>query len=54
MSGHRLAGPTKRNTVRTTFAEALAAYSSYMEFPYAIRCRRADAPGEERVRLSEG
>ena len=43
----------ERNRVRTAFAEAFAAYSAYKEFPYAIRRRRADAPGNERVRLSE-
>jgi hypothetical protein len=43
----------ERNRQRTAFAEAFAAYSAYKEFPYAIRRRRADAPGEERVRLSE-
>jgi metal-dependent amidase/aminoacylase/carboxypeptidase family protein len=43
----------ERNRVRTAFAEAFAAYSTYKEFPYAIRRRRADVPGEERGRLSE-
>ncbi len=43
----------ERNRLRTTFAAAFAAYSAYKEFPYAIRRRRADIPGEERIRLSE-
>jgi hypothetical protein len=43
----------ERNRLRTSFADAFAAYSAYKEFPYAIRRRRADTPGEERVRLSE-
>ena len=43
----------ERSRLRATFAAAFAAYSAYKEFPYAIRRRRADAPGEERVRLSE-
>lgn len=43
----------ERNRIRTAFAEAFAAYTAYKEFPYAIRRRRADTPGEERIRLSE-
>jgi hypothetical protein len=43
----------ERNRVRAAFADAFAAYSAYKEVPYAIRRRRADAPDEERVRLSE-
>lgn len=43
----------ERNRLRISFAEAFAAYTAYKELPYAIRRRRADAPGEERVRLSE-
>ncbi len=43
----------ERARVRTVFAEAFEAVSAYKEFPYAIRRRRADAPAEERVRLSE-
>jgi DNA-binding FadR family transcriptional regulator len=42
----------ERDRVRTAFAGAFAAYAAYKEVPYAIR-RRADAPAEERVRLSE-
>jgi hypothetical protein len=38
---------------RELYARGLAATLAYREFPYAIRRRRADAPGEERVRLSE-
>jgi hypothetical protein len=38
---------------REIFAQALAAVVAYQEFPYAIRRRRNDQPGEERVRLSE-
>jgi hypothetical protein len=38
---------------RGSYAQALAASVAYREFPYAIRRRRHDAPGEERVRLSE-
>lgn len=43
----------ERARVRTAFAEAFQACAEYREFPYAIRRRRADQPGEERVRLSE-
>jgi hypothetical protein len=43
----------EQNRIRTTFAEAFAVYTAYKEFPYAIRRRRADTPGEERIRLSE-
>jgi len=42
----------ERSRLRTSFAEAYAAYAAYKEFPYAIH-RRAGASGEERVRLSE-
>lgn len=38
---------------RGSYAQALAACVSYREFPYAIRRRRDDVPGEERIRLSE-
>lgn len=43
----------ERNRARSSFADAFAAYSAYKELPYAIRRRRADIPGEERIRLSE-
>lgn len=43
----------ERNRLRTSFAEAFAAYTAYKEFPYAIRRRRADQPADERIRLSE-
>ena len=43
----------ERARVRTTLAEAYQAYADYKEFPYAIRRRRDDQDGEERVRLSE-
>ena len=43
----------ERSRVRSTLAEAYQAYADYKEFPYAIRRRRADQLGEERVRLSE-
>jgi hypothetical protein len=43
----------ERDRVRTAFANAFAAHSTYAELPYAIRRRRADTPSEERVRLSE-
>lgn len=43
----------ERDRVRAAFADAFAAYAAYKEMPYAIRRRRADAPAEERVRLSE-
>jgi hypothetical protein len=42
-----------RSRRRELYARGLAATLAYREFPYAIRRRRADAPGEERVRLSE-
>jgi hypothetical protein len=38
---------------RELYARGLAATLAYREFPYAIRRRRADVHGEERVRLSE-
>jgi hypothetical protein len=43
----------ERARVRTLLAEAFQAYADYKEFPYAVRRRDADRPGEERVRLSE-
>lgn len=43
----------ERSRVRSTLAEAYQAYADYKEFPYAVRRRRADQPGEERIRLSE-
>ena len=43
----------ERARVRTTLAEAYQAYADYKEFPYAIRRRRDDQDGEERIRLSE-
>jgi uncharacterized protein HemX len=43
----------ERARVRTMLAETYAAYAQYKEFPFAVRRRRADQPGEERVRLSE-
>lgn len=43
----------ERARVRTTLAEAYQAYADYKEFPYAIRRRRDDQPGQERIRLSE-
>lgn len=39
--------------VRVMLAEAFQAVAEYKEFPYAIRRRRHDAAGDERVRLSE-
>jgi hypothetical protein len=39
--------------VRDMHAEAYKVVAEYREFPYAIRRRNEDAPGEERVRLSE-
>jgi hypothetical protein len=42
-----------RQRRRESYAKALTAGVAYREFPYAIRRRRDDAPGEERVRLSE-
>ncbi|THV41164.1 hypothetical protein [Glycomyces buryatensis] len=43
----------ERDRIRTVFAEAFAAYTEYREYPYAIRRRNADSPGEERIRISE-
>lgn len=43
----------ERSRVRTVFAEAFAAYAAYKEYPYVIRRRNAEKPGEERVRISE-
>jgi hypothetical protein len=43
----------ERSRVRTVFAEAFSAYAEYREYPYVIRRRNIDKPGEERVRISE-
>lgn len=43
----------ERARLRRTFAEAFEVVVSYKEMPYAIRRRRRDEPGAERVRLSE-
>ena len=43
----------ERSRVRTVFAEAFAAYAEYKEYPYVIRRRNIEKPGEERVRISE-
>lgn len=43
----------ERSRVRTVFAEAFAAYTQYKEYPYVIRRRNIEKPGEERVRISE-
>jgi hypothetical protein len=43
----------ERARLRSTFAEASESVVRYKEIPYAIRRRRSDAPGAERVRLSE-
>jgi len=43
----------ERARVRNTFAEAFQAHADYKEFPYAVRRRDPERPGEERVRLSE-
>lgn len=42
-----------RSRMRTVFAEAFAAYAEYKEYPYVIRRRNSEKPGEERVRISE-
>lgn len=47
---HRL---DERARVRAAFADAFRACAEYKEMPYAVRRRRADQPGDERVRLSE-
>lgn len=39
--------------VGAAFAEAFSAYTAYKEYPYVIRRRNAEKPGEERVRISE-
>lgn len=46
---------TDDNVLRTReqFASAFQVVSEYKELPYAIRRRRSDVPGEERVRISE-
>jgi len=43
----------RRDRKRQLFAEAYQWYAAYKEFPYAIRRRRGEDPGAERVRLSE-
>jgi hypothetical protein len=43
----------ERDRKQETFAAAFEACIEYSEMPYAIRRRRTDAAGEERVRLSE-
>lgn len=50
---NRRAQEIERNRLRECFAEAFAVYTSYKEFPYAIRRRRADQLADERTRLSE-
>ena len=37
---------------REIFSKAFVAIQEYKEFPYVIRRRRADAPEEERIRIS--
>lgn len=37
---------------REMYANAYAAYTSYREFPYVVRRRRADQPADERQRIS--
>ncbi|WP_205326635.1 hypothetical protein [Glycomyces sp. YM15] len=51
--GWRKSRTEERDRVRTVFAEAFAAYTEYREYPYVIRRRNADIPGDERVRISE-
>jgi hypothetical protein len=43
----------ERARLRSAFAEAFEVVVRYKEMPYAIRRRRRDEPGAERVRLSE-
>jgi hypothetical protein len=43
----------ERSRLRTTFAEAFETAMRYKEMPYAIRRRRDDEAGAERVRLSD-
>lgn len=43
----------ERSRFRATFAEAFEAAMQYKEMPYAIRRRRHDDAGAERVRLSD-
>jgi hypothetical protein len=42
-----------RARVRDQLASAMRSVNDYKELPYAIRRRRADEPGAERIRLSE-
>lgn len=43
---------TERLRKREMFAAAYAVYANYREYPYVIRRRRADQPGDERARIS--
>lgn len=43
----------ERRRRRELYANALEATYAYREFAYVVRRRRTDAPGEERVRISE-
>lgn len=43
----------ERRRRRELYANALETTYAYREFAYVVRRRRADAPGEERVRISE-
>lgn len=43
----------ERSRMRTIFAEAFAAYTSYREYPYVIRRRNREQAAAERVRISE-
>lgn len=42
-----------RERSRQLYAEAYRVYTTFKEFPYAIRRRRVDEPETERIRLSE-
>lgn len=50
---HSLAGRREATSRRRElFAEAFGAYTAYREFPFVVRRRRADAPEDERIRIS--
>ena len=48
----RNAGRERLARSRDVFSKAYVAVQEYKEFPYVIRRRRTEAPGEERVRIS--
>jgi hypothetical protein len=53
LAGRHKALREDRERRRKMFADAYGAYAAYREFPFVIRRRRADKPGDERARIGE-